>query len=215
MTTKTSYVGSLSPEYALLGLLSQQAAHGYELHQRLKKELGEVWHISLSQTYNILNRLENQGFAASSLQQQEKLPARRTFTLTSAGHQRFDKWLRSPGGCSVRSVRVEFITRLYFAREIDPHLAGDIIESPKGLKSSKETGFHLAAYNLKPEIGGIAHVHPPYATAYANKASSLPLATISAQVILKHVPCIECFPPGSLELRDCVIEGIKQNPGRS
>jgi len=28
----------------------------------------------------------------------------------------------------------------------------------------------------------------------------LPLATISARVVLKHVPCIECFAPGSVEL---------------
>ena len=115
-----------------------------------------------------------------------------------------DTVLVTPTGISLADVQPD--------ENILMNLAGDIIESPKGLKSSKETGFHLAAYNLKPEIGGIAHVHPPYATAYANKASSLPLATISAQVILKQVPCIECFPPGSLELRDCVVEGIKQNP---
>lgn len=127
-STKTSYVGPLSPEYALLGLLSLRHAHGYELHQRLKKELGEVWHISLSQTYNILNRLETQGFAESSLQEQEKLPARRTFTLTTAGYQRFDNWLNSPGGCSVRAVRVEFITRLYFALAVNPGLAKKIID---------------------------------------------------------------------------------------
>jgi L-fuculose-phosphate aldolase len=114
-----------------------------------------------------------------------------------------DTVLVTPTGISLAEVQPD--------ENILVNLAGDIIDSPKGLKSSKETGFHLAAYNLKPEIGGIAHVHPPYATAYANKAAPLPLATISAQVILKHVPWIECFPPGSLALRDCVIDGINQN----
>lgn len=92
------------------------------------------------------------------------------------------------------------------------NLDGEIIDSPMGLKGSKETGFHLAAYQLKPDIGAIAHVHPPYATAFSNKAKPLPLATISARVNLKHVPWIECFRPGTLELRNCVIEGIKANP---
>jgi L-fuculose-phosphate aldolase len=91
-------------------------------------------------------------------------------------------------------------------------LEGEIIESPKDLKGSKETGFHLAAYRLKPHVGGIAHVHPPYATAYSNKVRPLPLATISARVVLKHVPCIECFAPGSAELRKAVIGGIQKNP---
>ena len=92
-------------------------------------------------------------------------------------------------------------------------LEGEIIESPRDLAGSKETGFHLAAYKLKPDVGGIAHVHPPHATAYSNKVQPLPLATISARVVLKHVPCIECFAPGSAELRNAVIGGIEENPG--
>ena len=92
------------------------------------------------------------------------------------------------------------------------NLDGEILDSPMGLKGSKETGFHLAAYQLKPDIGAIAHVHPPYATAFSNKAKPLPLATISARVNLKHVPWVECYRPGTPELRECVVEGIKANP---
>ncbi len=92
------------------------------------------------------------------------------------------------------------------------NLDGEIVDSPMGLKGSKETGFHLAAYQLRPDIGAIAHVHPPYATAFSNKAKPLPLATISARVNLKHVPWVECYRPGTAELRESVIEGIKANP---
>ena len=92
------------------------------------------------------------------------------------------------------------------------NLEGEILDSPMDLKGSKETGFHLAVYQLRPDIGAIAHVHPPYSTAYSNKSMPLPLSTISAQVILKNVPWIECYRPGTPELRNCVIEGIKANP---
>lgn len=92
------------------------------------------------------------------------------------------------------------------------NLEGEILDSPMDLKGSKETGFHLAVYQLRPDIGAIAHVHPPYSTAYSNKSMPLPLSTISAQVNLKHVPWIECYRPGTPELRNCVIEGIKANP---
>ena len=92
------------------------------------------------------------------------------------------------------------------------NLEGEVLESPRGLGGSKETGFHLAAYKLKPDIGGIAHVHPPYATAFSNKGRPLPLATISARVNLKRVPWIECFAPGSAQLRDAVAGGIQQYP---
>ena len=123
-----AFSGSFSPEYPLLGLLVQQPAHGYDLHQKLALDLGEVWHVSLSQTYNVLNRLEAQGFISGSLEEQEKLPARRRFTLTPAGRERFDVWLYAPSRPTVRATRVEFTSRLYFARSIDPELAHRLID---------------------------------------------------------------------------------------
>jgi DNA-binding PadR family transcriptional regulator len=129
MVDKSTYVGSLSPEYALLGLISRGSAHGYELHQKLVADLGQIWHVSLSQTYNILNRLEEKGFIEGEMQEQEKLPARRAFHLTSTGKERFEKWLNSPSRISVRAIRVEFTTRLYFAHEIDPRLAHELIDA--------------------------------------------------------------------------------------
>lgn len=104
----------LSPEYALLGFLEQSPAHGYELHQKLLEQLGEIWHISLSQTYNILNRLEEQGLIQGTTQEQEKRPAKRCLRLTAAGKRRFETWMASPSACSARAIRVEFMTRLYF-----------------------------------------------------------------------------------------------------
>jgi L-ribulose-5-phosphate 4-epimerase len=91
-------------------------------------------------------------------------------------------------------------------------LDGAVLESPWGLKSSKETGFHLAAYRLRPEVGAVAHLHPPYATAYSNKMKPLPMATVSARGVLKEVPCVESAPAGSPELSGYVQEGIKQYP---
>ena len=116
-----------------------------------------------------------------------------------------DTVLITPTGVSLGDVKPE--------ENILVNLEGEILDSPRGLKGSKETGFHLAAYRLRPEIEAVVHVHPPYATAYANKGRSLPLSTISARLNLKNVPCVECFPPGSTDLRDIVAEGIKNNPG--
>ena len=108
--TPTRTASNLSPEYPLLGLLAQKPAHGYELHQRLTEEFGHIWHISLSQTYNILKRLEKQGAIAGEDEEQENRPARRFFHLTAEeGRQRFDVWLDSTVGCSTRAIRVGFL----------------------------------------------------------------------------------------------------------
>ena len=87
-----------------------------------------MWHVSQSQVYNILNRLEAQGFITATVQSQEKLPARHRFCLTAAGRKRFDKWLHATTG-SVRAIRVEFTTRLYFAYTLDPAQACQVISA--------------------------------------------------------------------------------------
>ncbi len=106
-----------SPEFALLGFLYMGSCHGYELHQRLTKELGYIWNVSQSETYNILKRLESQGFIKSRVVKQEKLPPRNQLSLTRKGKTRFETWLRTPGDQSVRTIRLDFTTRLYFARQ--------------------------------------------------------------------------------------------------
>jgi DNA-binding PadR family transcriptional regulator len=158
MSKSSSYVSALSPEYALLGLLAQQPAHGYELHQRLSGDLGQIWHISLSQTYNILNRLEAQGFIRGDLREQDKLPSRREFHLTETGSQRFDAWLNAPSGCSVRAIRVEFTTRLYFAQASDPLLAHRLIEAQEqevqsGLRHLKAALVNIPANQVFNRLG--------------------------------------------------------------
>jgi DNA-binding PadR family transcriptional regulator len=120
MAENPKHHGSISPEFALLGFLYESPSHGYDLHQRLATELGFVWHISQSQTYNILNRLERRWDISSRLLEQEKLPPRQVLQLTRQGRERFKKWLDSPTGYSVRAIRLEFLTRLYFAQKISP-----------------------------------------------------------------------------------------------
>lgn len=89
---------------------------------------------------------------------------------------------------------------------------GTIIENPCGLRPSKETAFHLAVYQLRPEAGAVAHVHPPYATAYSNRVQSLPMVTVSAQAVLKEVPRIESAMSGSTELYEYVKAGLRKYP---
>ena len=54
-------VGSLSPEMVLLGMLYKTPGHGYDLHRTVIADLGQVWHLSQSQAYAILKRLEGRG----------------------------------------------------------------------------------------------------------------------------------------------------------
>ena len=126
---RPKYASELSPEYVLLGLLSQGPAHGYQLSRRLATDLGQVWRLSESQVHNVLDRLEAQGFVSSRSRPQRGRPRRRVFRLSPAGSRRFEKWLATPTGSSARAIRVEFITRLSFAHSRNPQLASKILEA--------------------------------------------------------------------------------------
>ena len=117
-----------SPKFALLGFLYIQRSHGYELHQRLLKELGYIWNVSQSEIYNVLKRLETQGLVKSSVVEQKKLPARRLLRLTPSGRLHFETWLNTPGGTSPRTIRLDFVTRMYFARQIGNLKVQDMLD---------------------------------------------------------------------------------------
>jgi len=120
VSIKHQHSGTLSPEFALLGFLVSEPRHGYDLHQRFVTELGNVWHLSQSQAYAILKRLETRGDVSALLVEQDKLPARQMLRITPAGRQRFMHWLQNGCGSNARSIRLEFLTRLYFSNLYTP-----------------------------------------------------------------------------------------------
>lgn len=111
---KLHHIGALSPEMALLGLLYREPGHGYDLHRKIVADLGYVWHLSQSQAYAILKRLEARGDISVQEIPQEKLPPRQLLHMTSQGRKNFIEWLDAPSGGSTRAIRMEFLTRLYF-----------------------------------------------------------------------------------------------------
>ena len=119
---------AVTPEFTLLGLLYLEPGHGYELHERLRRELGAVWTVRQNQVYNILSRLEADGYVRAAMDLKGKPRQRRKLRLTPSGRRRFEAWLHKPTGLSVRALRVDFLSRLYFARQMDPKCALQIVD---------------------------------------------------------------------------------------
>jgi len=128
MAQKDRHTGNLSPEFALLGFLIASPSHGYDLHQHFIVELGHVWHMSQSQAYAILKRLEQRGDITAQVVEQDKLPARQMLRITSQGRRHFSEWMEDISANS-RSIRLEFLTRLYFARTYKPEKVAQIYEA--------------------------------------------------------------------------------------
>jgi len=143
--------------------------------------------------------------------------------LADISRRSFNRGLVSGAGGNI-SVRIPDTDQVLITptnvslQDIEPEinllvrLDGTIIENRFDLKPSKETGFHLVAYRLRPDIGAVSHVHPPYSTAYSIKEKPLPLVTVNSRIILQEVPCVDCAAPGSQELCDFVHGGIMRYP---
>ncbi len=109
-------MSQLVPDEVLLGLLAVEPSHGYQLleHFRNPAKLGRVWDLSTSQLYAVLKRLERQEKIAGEAVKGSDSPTRILYHLTSTGQIQMEAWLRDPSPlASVRSVRVEFLSRLY------------------------------------------------------------------------------------------------------
>lgn len=146
-TSRTDHrTGNISPEFALLGFLIAGPSHGYDLHQRFTTELGHVWHLSQSQAYAILKRLEQRGDIKVQIVEQEKLPARQLLRISAQGRSRFNEWMKDTS-LNARAIRLEFLTRLYFARIYDPDNATQIYEAQcRAIDAAKERLQMLIAH---------------------------------------------------------------------
>jgi len=129
-------------ELAVLGLLSEQPLHGYELKKRLSETLGPLWGISFGSLYPALRRLERSGAIeeaeaveltvagnvstgsldgdlAAARVRRRALPGRRirkAYRVTAQGLALFSELLTDEAADDERS----FALKLSFCRHLDP-----------------------------------------------------------------------------------------------
>jgi DNA-binding PadR family transcriptional regulator len=149
--SENKHSGNISPEFALLGFLISGQSHGYDLHQRFVAKLGHVWHLSQSQAYAILKRLESHGDISAQVVEQEKLPARQMLRITSQGRKRFFEWLELGIGTNARSIRLEFLTRLYFIQLHRPENTSQIYKAQSTEIEARIAQLESLIENLPPE----------------------------------------------------------------
>ena len=82
-------------EPAVLLLLRERPAHGYELLDRIAELAGES--IDMGNLYRVLRALEEESLVRSEWHGEGSGPARRSYELTDAGRTLLDSWAVSLG----------------------------------------------------------------------------------------------------------------------
>lgn len=77
---------------------------------------------------------------------------------------------------------------------------------------SKEYLFHADILRMRPDVGAVLHIHPPYATAFAVLKRDIPMLT-DAAFKQPGIPRVPFQPSGTKELQANVGKAIEENPG--
>ncbi|MFN8114195.1 MAG: PadR family transcriptional regulator [Solirubrobacterales bacterium] len=81
--------------HAVMAALASGESTGYELSKRFDHSVANFWPASRQQIYRELDRLEADGLATARRVRQAKRPDKRVFSLTPAGHEAIDEFVRA------------------------------------------------------------------------------------------------------------------------
>ena len=88
------------------------------------------------------------------------------------------------------------------------NLRGEVVEGD--LKPSSDTLTHMVLYNAFANIGGIVHVHSPWATAFAQAGVDIePLGTTHADVFYGAVPVSDALTEAE------IVDAYEENTGKT
>lgn len=142
-------------EYPILGVLASGSAHGYDICRRLRAGIGSTWWLGKSQVYALLIKLERKGLVTRERVGQENFPARNIFTITREGEAIFKTWIDTPVP-HVRNLRLEFPTKLWFARQQGEASERELIEKQLAVCREKITQLHTLAASCEAQVDRIS-----------------------------------------------------------
>jgi PadR family transcriptional regulator AphA len=108
----------MSLRHALLGLLSERPASGYDLLKRFDTSLATVWPATQSQIYTELTRLAGAGLISVTA---EGPRGRKEYTLTDEGLAALRHWLTE--STPQRNTRSDILLRVFFLGVLDKEQA--------------------------------------------------------------------------------------------
>ena len=101
--------------HAVLALLADKPAHGYELKGSFEQAVGDQWGgLNIGHLYQILDRLSRDGLIESQRQPQQVKPDRVVHRITPAGRAELDRWL-GEASQRTRGYRDDFFLKLIAA----------------------------------------------------------------------------------------------------
>jgi DNA-binding PadR family transcriptional regulator len=105
----------VSLKYGVLGLLTEQPLHGYEVKNRFEAMLGGTWDVNIGQIYTTLQRLERDGLVRPVGRRGER--GKQSYELSPEGRKALLRWLAEPDS-GPQSLHEDIYVKLLLATRI-------------------------------------------------------------------------------------------------
>jgi DNA-binding PadR family transcriptional regulator len=128
---------------ALLGLLHEGPATGWELLRVAEDRIGDFWTLTPSQVYRELTSLAGAGLIeAGEAGPRQRVP----YALTEAGRTAFAGWLGA--GPDRDTIRIPLLLTLAFAGHLDRNALGDLLVRERARHATVLAGYRAAGAAL-------------------------------------------------------------------
>ncbi len=121
---------------AILGILMDGPAHGYDIWLSFKERFSGVWSSAPSQLYLVLSKMEKEGLVKSVPGRSGKRPPKKVFSVTEKGRAKFFRWLDEPIS-SMRRLRIELLAKLHFVLRLCPERIPSILDRERSICKAK------------------------------------------------------------------------------
>jgi DNA-binding PadR family transcriptional regulator len=118
----------MSLRFGILGLLSQEPLHGYEIKQRFEDLLGGTWQVNIGQVYTTFQRLERDHLIQPEGTRGDR--GKLTYTITDEGRQALKSWLSQPSE-HPQQLREDIYVKLLLAGRVANGQLDSILNSQR------------------------------------------------------------------------------------
>jgi PadR family transcriptional regulator, regulatory protein AphA len=118
-------------EFAILGLLAEEARSGYDIKKDVEERLSHFWSESFGHIYPMLRRLLDRGLVALTVERQDGRPDRKVYSITDEGRTALEAWFAEPP--PPQRPRNEVLLRIFLGRHANTkHLIRDVRAQREG-----------------------------------------------------------------------------------
>src|SRR3989449_1189522 len=137
-------------ELAILGLLKEQAMHGYQLKKRLADTLGSFWQVSYGSLYTALKRLQRQEAVEMIFPKEEVGRRKNVYRISPKGEELFAEMLERAGEDA--SEDNGFRVRLAFFQYLKPETRIRLLERRRALVGGRWSKLKESMQSYKEQI---------------------------------------------------------------